>query len=136
MPVTPQSSGPQGVAASDRPQEMVQLKVPVPGKQISGKILLHFIDTFLGETGHLGVQIQSEQEFSQLYQIFADEILGSGQFGTVYGGIQRKTGTHVAVKLIDKLKFPSNKEAALRTEVEILQVIIIMNENMQLYNFH
>jgi hypothetical protein len=28
----------------------------------------------------------------------------------------------VAVKLIDKLKFPSNKEAALRTEVEILQV--------------
>ncbi|KAI1723791.1 protein kinase domain-containing protein [Ditylenchus destructor] len=106
MPVTPQSSGPQGVAASDRPQEMVQLKVPVPG-----------------ETGHLGVQIQSEQEFSQLYQIFADEILGSGQFGTVYGGIQRKTGTHVAVKLIDKLKFPSNKEAALRTEVEILQKV-------------
>ncbi|KAI1719904.1 protein kinase domain-containing protein [Ditylenchus destructor] len=106
MPVTPQSSGPQGGAASDRPQEMVQLKVPVPG-----------------ETGHLGVQIQSEQEFSQLYQIFADEILGSGQFGTVYGGIHRKTGAHVAVKLIDKLKFPSNKEAALRTEVEILQKV-------------
>lgn len=41
---------------------------------------------FVGETGHLGMQIQSEQEFSQLYQIFADEILGSGQFGTVYGG--------------------------------------------------
>jgi hypothetical protein len=38
------------------------------------------------EIGHLGVQIQSEQEFSQMYQIFADEILGSGQFGTVYGG--------------------------------------------------
>lgn len=32
-----------------------------------------------GEKGHLGVQIQSEQEFSQLYQLFADEILGSGQ---------------------------------------------------------
>uniref|UniRef100_A0A915LSQ8 Protein kinase domain-containing protein n=1 Tax=Meloidogyne javanica TaxID=6303 RepID=A0A915LSQ8_MELJA len=75
------------------------------------------------EIGHLGVQIQSEQEFSQLYQIFADEVLGSGQFGTVYGGIQRKTGKHVAVKLIDKLKFPSNKEAALRTEVEILQKV-------------
>uniref|UniRef100_A0A914CAS4 protein kinase C n=1 Tax=Acrobeloides nanus TaxID=290746 RepID=A0A914CAS4_9BILA len=100
MPVTPQTSTTSDVRSVD------QLKVPTPG-----------------ETGHLGIQIQSEQEFSQLYQIFADEILGSGQFGTVYGGIHRKTGKHVAVKLIDKLKFPSNKEAALRTEVEILQKV-------------
>jgi protein kinase D len=42
-----------------------------------------------GETGHLGVQIQSEQEFSQMFQIFADEVLGSGQFGTVYAGVHR-----------------------------------------------
>ncbi|KAH7730275.1 serine/threonine-protein kinase D1 [Aphelenchoides avenae] len=104
MPVTPQPSGQSGDL--NRNSDMVQLKVPAPG-----------------ETGHLGVQIQSEQEFSQLYQIFADEILGAGQFGTVYGGIHRKTGAHVAVKLIDKLKFPSNKEAALRTEVEILQKV-------------
>ncbi|MFH4982483.1 hypothetical protein AB6A40_009192 [Gnathostoma spinigerum] len=38
-------------------------------------------------------------------------------------GIQRKSGKHVAVKLIDKLKFPSNKEAALRTEVDILRKV-------------
>uniref|UniRef100_A0A183CHA0 Protein kinase C n=1 Tax=Globodera pallida TaxID=36090 RepID=A0A183CHA0_GLOPA len=114
MPVTPQSSGAPSVGTPTRRErdslggkEMTQLKVPQQEQQ---------------QIGHLGVQIQSEQEFSQLYQIFADEILGSGQFGTVYGGIQRKTGKHVAVKLIDKLKFPSNKEAALRTEVEILQV--------------
>lgn len=50
------------------------------------------------------------------------QILGSGQFGTVYGGIHRKSGKHVAVKLIDKLKFPPNKEDLLRTEVNILQV--------------
>jgi protein kinase D len=25
-------------------------------------------------------------DMSQLYQIFADEVLGSGQFGIVYGG--------------------------------------------------
>lgn len=25
-------------------------------------------------------------DISQLYQIFPDEVLGSGQFGTVYGG--------------------------------------------------
>ncbi|CAJ0957022.1 unnamed protein product, partial [Mesorhabditis belari] len=99
MPVTPQSS-------TGLTRDMAQLKVPSQG-----------------EKGHLGVQIQSEQEFSQLYQIFADEILGSGQFGTVYGGIHRKTGTHVAVKLIDKLKFPPNKEDLLRTEVHILQKV-------------
>ncbi|KAI3422366.1 Serine/threonine-protein kinase dkf-2, variant 2 [Globodera pallida] len=115
MPVTPQSSGAPSVGTPTRRErdslggkEMTQLKVPQQEQQ---------------QIGHLGVQIQSEQEFSQLYQIFADEILGSGQFGTVYGGIQRKTGKHVAVKLIDKLKFPSNKEAALRTEVEILQKV-------------
>lgn len=37
-------------------------------------------------------------------------------------GIQRKTNKSVAIKVIDKLKFPSSKEAALRVEVEILQV--------------
>uniref|UniRef100_A0A7E4VA63 Protein kinase domain-containing protein n=1 Tax=Panagrellus redivivus TaxID=6233 RepID=A0A7E4VA63_PANRE len=107
MPVTPQSSTAVSTAGGDknRTADMAQLKVPLAG-----------------ETGHLGMQIQSEQEFSQLYQIFLDEVLGSGQFGVCYGGIHRKTGKHVAVKLIDKLKFPSNKEAALRTEVEILQV--------------
>lgn len=39
-------------------------------------------------------------------------------------GVQRKTGKHVAVKVIDKMKFPSKQEAALRTEVDILQVEI------------
>lgn len=50
-------------------------------------------------------------------------MLGSGQFGTVYGGIQRNTGKHMAVKIIDKQKFPSNKADALRTEVDILQKV-------------
>ena len=75
MPVTPQSSGAPSLKEqrtdSMGQKEMGSLKVPGSGGQ---------------EIGHLGVQIQSEQEFSQLYQIFADEILGSGQFGTVYGG--------------------------------------------------
>lgn len=76
-----------------------------------------------GETGQLGHQIRSEEEFSQLYQIFTDDLLGSGQFGTVYGGIQRNNGKHMAVKIIDKQKFPSNKADALRTEVDILQKV-------------
>lgn len=104
MPITPQPSGASIV--NGKQMSMAQLKIPGQG-----------------ETGQLGVQLQSEQDFSQLYQIFADEVLGSGQFGTVYGGIQRKSGKQVAVKLIDKMKFPTNKEAALRTEVEILRKV-------------
>ncbi|KAK6754572.1 hypothetical protein RB195_013519 [Necator americanus] len=102
MPVTPQSS----TAGQKRGNDMAKLKVPNES-----------------ERGRLGTTIQSEQEFSQLYQLFAEEVLGSGQFGTVYGGIHRKSGKHVAVKLIDKLKFPPNKEDLLRAEVHILQKV-------------
>lgn len=31
-------------------------------------------------------QPQNVTDMSQLYQIFPDEVLGSGQFGIVYGG--------------------------------------------------
>uniref|UniRef100_A0A8K9WXC3 Serine/threonine-protein kinase n=1 Tax=Oncorhynchus mykiss TaxID=8022 RepID=A0A8K9WXC3_ONCMY len=52
---------------------------------------------------------------------FLNEILGSGQFGVVYGGKHRKTGRDVAVKVIDKLRFPTKQESQLRNEVAILQ---------------
>lgn len=85
-----------------------------------------------------------------MYQIFADDVLGSGQFGIVYGGemsespvsIQnntdsemlrslnkhlcagkhRKSGRDVAIKIIDKMRFPTKQESQLRNEVAILQV--------------
>ncbi|XP_024947864.1 serine/threonine-protein kinase D3 isoform X2 [Cephus cinctus] len=60
-------------------------------------------------------------DMSQLYQIFPDEVLGSGQFGIVYGGVHRKTGRAVAIKVIDKLRFPTKQEAQLKNEVAILQ---------------
>ncbi|MEE6523527.1 hypothetical protein FKM82_022470 [Ascaphus truei] len=56
-----------------------------------------------------------------MYQIFPDDVLGSGQFGIVYGGKHRKTGRDVAIKIIDKLRFPSRQESQLRNEVAILQ---------------
>ncbi|XP_040184776.1 serine/threonine-protein kinase D1-like [Rana temporaria] len=64
---------------------------------------------------------QNNLDISHMYQIFPDEVLGSGQFGVVYGGKHRKTGRDVAIKIIDKLRFPSRQESQLRNEVAILQ---------------
>lgn len=50
-------------------------------------------------------------------------MLGSGQFGIVYGGVHRKTHREVAIKVIDKLRFPTKQEAQLKNEVAILQNI-------------
>ncbi|XP_069360691.1 serine/threonine-protein kinase D1 isoform X2 [Maniola hyperantus] len=60
-------------------------------------------------------------EMAQLYQIHPDEVLGSGQFGIVYGGMHRATDRPVAIKVIDKLRFPTKQEAQLKNEVAILQ---------------
>ncbi|XP_038641995.1 serine/threonine-protein kinase D2 isoform X1 [Scyliorhinus canicula] len=66
-------------------------------------------------------QIMENVDIATVYQIFADEVLGSGQFGIVYGGKHRKTGRDVAIKVIDKLRFPTKQENQLRNEVAILQ---------------
>lgn len=60
-------------------------------------------------------------DVSLMYQIFPDEVLGSGQFGIVYGGMDRKSNRAVAIKVIDKLRFPTKQEAQLKNEVQILQ---------------
>uniref|UniRef100_A0A8C9WCD5 Serine/threonine-protein kinase n=1 Tax=Scleropages formosus TaxID=113540 RepID=A0A8C9WCD5_SCLFO len=71
-------------------------------------------------------QIQENVDIGMVYQIFADEVLGSGQFGVVYGGKHRKTGRDVAVKVIDKLRFPTKQESQLRNEVAILQILVAL----------
>ncbi|VDO96943.1 unnamed protein product [Soboliphyme baturini] len=62
-------------------------------------------------------------EFSNLYQINQQEELGSGQFGTVYGGVHRSTGRKVAIKVIMKSRFGRKQKEQLRSEVAILQNI-------------
>ena len=42
---------------------------------------------------------KQEKDISQAYQIFPDEVLGSGQFGIVYGGVHRTSGHSVAIKV-------------------------------------
>ncbi|MCI4377142.1 hypothetical protein PGIGA_G00200310 [Pangasianodon gigas] len=61
------------------------------------------------------------QDISSLYQVFSDEVLGSGQFGVVYGGTHRQTGRPVAIKVIDKTRFPAKQERQSKNEVAILQ---------------
>ena len=95
-------------------------------------------------------KVETKMDISLFYQIYPEEILGSGQFGTVYGGKwmdtdlleglsnylflpscmhahttgqNRQTSKAVAVKVIDKLRFPHKHESQLRTEVTILQTL-------------
>lgn len=46
---------------------------------------------------------------SQIYQIYPDEVLGSGQFGIVYGGIHRRSARPVAIKVVTLISFDYNK---------------------------
>uniref|UniRef100_A0A8C6T7K8 Serine/threonine-protein kinase n=1 Tax=Neogobius melanostomus TaxID=47308 RepID=A0A8C6T7K8_9GOBI len=71
-------------------------------------------------------QIQENVDIASIYQIFSDEVLGSGQFGIVYGGKHRKTGRDVAIKVIDKMRFPTKQESQLRNEVAILQILVAL----------
>ncbi|XP_033626068.1 serine/threonine-protein kinase D1-like isoform X2 [Asterias rubens] len=66
---------------------------------------------------------QEKNDISQYYQIFPDEILGSGQFGIVYGGVHRTSARQVAIKVIDKLRFPTKQETQLKNEVSILHKV-------------
>ncbi|XP_037072152.1 serine/threonine-protein kinase D1-like [Pollicipes pollicipes] len=62
-------------------------------------------------------------DITTLYQIYSDDVLGSGQFGIVYRGVHRKSGRQVAIKMINKLRFPNKQETQLKNEVSILQTV-------------
>ena len=61
-------------------------------------------------------------DINEWYKINPVEVLGSGQFGTVYGGHSLKTKEHVAIKVIDKTRF-SDQEEKIHHEVDILHEI-------------
>uniref|UniRef100_A0A671VW55 Serine/threonine-protein kinase n=1 Tax=Sparus aurata TaxID=8175 RepID=A0A671VW55_SPAAU len=89
--------------------------------------LMPAVSTGISRSSHrISLSLDSEsscvfQDINSVYQIFPDEVLGSGQFGIVYGGKHRKSGRDVAIKIIDKLRFPTKQESQLRNEVAILQ---------------
>jgi len=63
---------------------------------------------------------KSAENLEQIYQIEPDEILGSGQFGIVYSARHRTRHQAVAIKAINKNKFPSGQDQQLRHEVTVI----------------
>lgn len=61
------------------------------------------------------------EDICQQYQIFEKDLLGSGQFGSVHPAVHRLDRREVAVKIIDKSRFPTKQEAQLKNEVSILE---------------
>ncbi|KAL5258731.1 hypothetical protein ACHWQZ_G009257 [Mnemiopsis leidyi] len=61
-----------------------------------------------------------KRDISEVYQIFIDDMVGSGQFGAVYGAIHRQTGRKAAVKIIKKEQFGQQRRN-IENEVKILK---------------
>ena len=49
------------------------------------------------------------KRFKDVYEINLKELLSSGRFGQVYGGISRANNKPVAIKVIDKVRFTDFK---------------------------
>lgn len=49
-------------------------------------VLLHLYVNRIKDTKLISIHLIILQDIGTVYQIFADEVLGSGQFGVVYGG--------------------------------------------------
>lgn len=63
------------------------------------------------------------RDISEMYKINPVEVLGSGQFGTVYGGHSLETNETVAIKVIDKTRFSDDQEEKIHREVDILHEV-------------
>ncbi|XP_063679273.1 serine/threonine-protein kinase D1-like isoform X11 [Bolinopsis microptera] len=61
-----------------------------------------------------------KRDISEVFQIFIDDMVGSGQFGAVYGAIHRQTGRKAAVKIIKKEQFGQQRRN-IENEVKILK---------------
>lgn len=65
-----------------------------------------------------------EKRLSEEYVINPQELLGSGQFGQVYGGLCKATNQPVAIKVIDKTRF---KDFQAETSIFQNEITILYN---------
>ncbi|XP_013409861.1 serine/threonine-protein kinase D3 isoform X3 [Lingula anatina] len=110
MPVTPQSSN-AGQAGQDKSES---------DKKNSKEECKNNVQVTNHQSAEAG-SVEGKVDVSQMYVIYPDDVLGSGQFGIVYGGKCKRDAREVAIKVIDKLRFPTKQEAQLKNEVSILQ---------------
>ena len=97
------------------------LQPPSGGQGVTSDIAEARTEAGLADGDQACQKKKDDQKIQYYYQIFPDEVLGSGQFGIVFLGVHRMTGKNVAIKIIDKLRFPTKLETALKNEVSILQ---------------
>lgn len=116
----PQDSGVGAHVAKAWEQCVRQAMMPVPSS-LTNSSIANNVANMQSILDGVPDRAESNADIGQMYQIYQDEILGSGQFGIVYGGVHRNSGRQVAIKMIDKLRFPTKQEAQLKNEVSILQ---------------
>jgi protein kinase D len=80
----------------------------------------HVIKKQLSNIMSLDPEEKGASDVEQIYQIFRDEVLGSGQFGIVYAAKHRRKPLNVAIKVVDKTRFPNKESNQLIHEVQIL----------------
>lgn len=79
-------------------------------------------ELLLGAVGN-GFPLKPSLDINDEYEFLPDDILGSGQFGVVYAGRHRTSHRAVAIKIIDKHRFPPEQESQLKNEESILKTI-------------
>ena len=70
-----------------------------------------------------------EKNLEEEYIINPHELLGSGQFGQVYGGVCKSDNKPVAIKVIDKTRFRTQKDFQNETSVFQNEITLLYNLN-------
>lgn len=83
----------------------------LPHKRVDNqeKVCLLLINAFV--VFSIFIEMCVLKSMSEAYEIKMQELLGSGHFGSVFGGVERLTGKQVAIKIITKNVFGEGEHA-------------------------
>ena len=77
----------------------IELENELEGNQFVNSLLQRKVVQFLSLKFFTALISKPRLNWFSPHQIFPDEVLGSGQFGIVYGGVHRTSGNSVAIKV-------------------------------------